>query len=195
MANMQLINLGSTQAPYWEYTKTLAANEHFKLNYVTDSFHLLDVSAPDVLKVNFGGAMIQTPFTAGLGYKLTEPVEFIELWNDSASPLTVHFAVGIGDIRDNRLSVSGIVLSQKVGFSKIVGGTETTTQSYTAGNGEFSLMVTAGSVTVAISGGQYSVSGLVIPEGASVTFELSESATISITPAASSSFNYMNCQY
>lgn len=129
MANMQLINLGSTQAPYWEYTKTLAANEHFKLNYVTDSFHLLDASAPDALKVNFGGAMIQTPFTAGLGYKLTEPVEFIELWNDSATPLTVHFAVGIGDIQDNRLTVSGTVDNRIVGvngFSKITGKTVST---------------------------------------------------------------------
>ncbi len=159
MANMQLINLGSTQAPYWEYTKTLAANEHFKLNYVTDSFHLLDVSAPDALKVNFGGAMIQTPFTAGLGYKLTEPVEFIELWNDSATPLTVHFAVGIGDIQDNRLTVSGTVNTQIIGengLKKLTGRTITSNASlelpYNA-NSEVSIIVLSGSVTVQNSSG------------------------------------------
>lgn len=195
MAMQQIINLGSTQAPYWEYTKTLAANEHFKLNYVTDSFHLLDVSAPDVLRVNFGGSMIETPFTAGLGYHLNEPVEYIELWNDSANSLTVHFAVGIGDIRDNRLNVSGVVLTQKQGFSKIVGGTSTTTQTFTVGNGMFDIMVTAGSVAIGITGGQYNVSGLVLPEGASWNFEVSESASVTVTPATSSSYNYTNCQY
>lgn len=192
---VQTINLGSTQAPYWEFTKTLAANEHYKLDYVTDSFQLLEVSTPNVLKVNFGGTVIQTPFTAGMGYRLTEPVQFVELWNDSANSLTVHFVVGIGDIKDNRLTVSGTVITQKTGFSTITGGTESTTQTYTAGNGEFSLLVTAGSVSVSVTGGNYNISGLVLPEGSSWKMEVAESATVVVTPAASSTFNYMNCQY
>ena len=191
----QTINLGSTQAPYWEYTKTLAANEHFKLNYVTDSFHLLDVSAPDALRVSFGGTMIQTPFTSGLGYHLTEPVEFVELFNDSSSSLTVHFAVGIGDIYDNRLTVSGTVLTQQNGWRVATGGTSTTTQTLTAGNGLFDIMVTAGSVTVDITGTNYSISGLVLPDGTSWSINLQDSATVVVTPAAGSSYDYTICQY
>ena len=191
----QIINLGSTQAPYWEYTKTLAAGERFKLNYVTDSFHLLDASAPDALKVSFGGSMIDTPFTAGLGYKMTEPVEFIELFNDSAASLTVRFAVGIGDIKDNRLTVSGTVITQSTGYSKLIGGTKSTTETFTAGNGMFDIMVTAGSVTIGVTGGNYNVSGMVLPEGASWNVELSDSASITVTPAASSTYNYTIAQY
>lgn len=191
----QVINLGSTQAPYWELTETLKAGERRKINYVTDSFHLLDVSAPNALKVNFGGSMIDTPFTSGLGYHLTQPVEFIELINESGASLTVHFAIGIGDIRDNRLTVSGTVLTQTVGYSKLIGGTKSTTETFTAGNGMFDIMVTAGSVTIGVSGGNYNVSGLVLPEGASWNVELSESATITVTPAASSTYNYTIAQY
>ena len=191
----QLINLGSTQAPYWEYEKTLAPNEHFKLNYVTDSFQLLAASADDALRVSFGGTMIQTSFTAGMGYKLTEPVEFVELWNDSAVSLTVRFVVGIGDIKDNRLTVSGNVLTQQVGWRMATGGTSTTTQNLTAGNGMFDIMVTAGSVTVDITGTNYTISGLVLPEGASWNINLLDSATVTFTPAASSSYNYIITQY
>lgn len=195
MAQNQIINLGSTQAPYWEYTKTLAPNEHFKLNYVTDSFHLLDVSAPDALKVNFGGSMIQTPFTAGLGYKLTEPVEFIELWNDSAASLTVHFAVGIGDIRDNRLTVSGIVLTQNRGFAHVDAGTRTATSSFVVSNGQLSLLVTAGSVTVNCSSDHVNITALELPTGATWTVDIEDSATISVTVPSGSKFNYMKSWY
>ena len=191
----QIINLGSTQAPYWELTETLAAGERRKINYVTDSFHLLDVSAPNALKVSFGGSMIDTPFTSGLGYHLTEPVEFIELYNASGASLTVHFAIGIGDIKDNRLTVSGTVLTQLVGYSKLIGGTKSTTETFTAGNGMFDIMVTAGSVTISVTGGNYNVSGMVLPEGASWNVDLSDSASITVTPAASSTYNYTIAQY
>lgn len=191
----QLINLGSTQAPYFELTKTLQPNENFKFDYVTDSFQLLDVSAPDALRVSFGGSMVQTYFTAGMGYKMTEPVQFVELWNDSAAAITAHFVVGIGNIQDNRLTVSGTVLTQANGWRVATGGTSTATQTLTAGNGLFDIMVTAGSVTVNINGTNYNISGLVLPEGASWNINLADSASVTVTPAAGSSYNYMICQY
>lgn len=190
----ELINLGSTQAPYWEFTKLLQPNEHYKHNYVTDSFQLLDVSAPNALRVSMGGTMIQSPFTAGMGYRMSEPVEFVELWNDSASAITAHFVVGIGEIKDNRLTVSGTVTTQNIGWRVATGGTSTAAQTLTAGNGLFDIMVTAGSVTVDITGANYTISGLVLPEGASWNINLLDSASVAITPAAGSSYNYLICQ-
>ena len=192
---VELINLGSTQAPYWEFTKTLQPNEHYKHNYVTDSFQLLDVSDANALRVSFGGSIIETYFTAGMGYRMTQPVEFVELWNDSANAITVHFVVGIGEIKDNRLTVSGTVITQSNGWRVATGGTSTATQSLTVGNGLFDIMVTAGSVTVNITGTNYNISGLVLPEGASWNINLLDSATAVVTPAAGSSYNYMICQY
>lgn len=189
----QLINLGSTQAPYWEVEKTLQPNEHLKIDYVTDLFQLLSASAPDCLKVSFGGTQIQTPFSAGMGYRLNEPVQFIELWNNSAATLTIRFVLGVGEVRDSRLTVSGTVNTKIVafsGFSKINGGTYTAGQSLTLpANSKLDIQVVSGSITVDIADtaglGAVSVSSLVIPAGASWDFcaNVDCSGTITVSSA------------
>lgn len=101
------INTGSVWAPYQEFTYTIPAGSYHQVNYVTDNFVLLEVSANGALEINFGGAMNQTNFTAGIQYRLTEPVAFVQLHNKSDSILTVHFALGVGEVKDNRLSLVG----------------------------------------------------------------------------------------
>lgn len=103
------INTGSVWAPYQEFTYTIPAGSYHRVNYVTDNFVLLEVSANGALEVNFGGAMNQTNFTAGIQYRLTEAVPYIQMHNRSEQPLTVHFALGVGEVRDNRLSLVGQV--------------------------------------------------------------------------------------
>lgn len=103
------INTGSVWAPYQEFTYTIPAGSYHRVNYVTDNFVLLEVSANGALEVNFGGAMNQTNFTAGIQYRLTEAVPYIQMHNRSDQPLTVHFALGVGEVRDNRLSLVGQV--------------------------------------------------------------------------------------
>lgn len=105
------INTGSVWAPYQEFTRTIPAGSYDRINYVTDNFVLLEVSANNALEVNFGGAVNQTNFTAGIQYKLTEAVPYIQLHNASNSPLIVHFAVGVGDVRDNRLTLANTQLT------------------------------------------------------------------------------------
>lgn len=112
-----LINLGSVQAPYQEFTYTIPAGQSHKIDYVYDSFNLLEASTAGVLKCNFGGAVNETYFSAGMGYKLTQPVQFITLFNTSNAPLTVHLSLAIGDIYDNRLTVSGTVFTQPAQYS------------------------------------------------------------------------------
>lgn len=106
-----VINTGSVWAPYQEFTKTIPAGSYDRINYVTDNFVLLEVSANNALEVNFGGAVNQTNFTAGIQYKLTEAVPYIQLHNASSSPLIVRFAVGVGDVRDNRLTLANTKLT------------------------------------------------------------------------------------
>lgn len=108
-AESAAINTGSVWAPYQEFTYTIPAGSYHRVNYVTDNFVLLEVSANGALEVNFGGAMNQTNFTAGIQYRLTEAVPYIQMHNRSEQPLTVHFALGVGEVRDNRLSLVGQV--------------------------------------------------------------------------------------
>jgi len=114
--NNALINLGSVQAPYQEFTYTIPAGESQKVDYIYSSFNLLAASVAGALKCNFGGAVNETLFSAGMGYKLTAPVQFLTLFNTSNSALTVTFALAIGDIYDNRLTVSGNIMTQPAEF-------------------------------------------------------------------------------
>lgn len=197
---MQAINLGSTQAPYWEQTITLKPNEHRKIDYVADSFQLQKVSTENALHVSFGGTMIQTPFSAGMGYKLTEPVQFIEFWNKSAASLTIQFVLAIGDIKDNRLTVSGVVNTRIVsnsGFKSVTGGTSTDVQTLKLTPCQFDLMVTSGNATINVTSdnGEYSISGLIIPEGGSWNIQLALDSTVTVTPSESGVYNYTIGKY
>lgn len=112
-----LINLGSVQAPYQEFTYTIPAGQSQKVDYIYNCFNLLEASSAGVLTCNFGGAVNETYFSAGMGYKLTQPVQFLTLFNTSNAPLTVRFSLAIGDIYDNRLTVSGVILTQPAQYS------------------------------------------------------------------------------
>ena len=114
------INTGSVWAPYQEFTRTIPAGSYDRINYVTDNFVLLEVSANNALEVNFGGAVNQTNFTAGIQYKLTEAVPYIQLHNASQSPLIVRFAVGVGDVRDNRLTLANSKLTISETYTSFV---------------------------------------------------------------------------
>ena len=114
------INTGSVWAPYQEFTRTIPAGSYDRINYVTDNFVLLEVSANNALEVNFGGAVNQTNFTAGIQYKLTEPVPYIQLHNASNSPIIVRFAVGVGEVRDNRLTLANSQLTISETYTSFV---------------------------------------------------------------------------
>ena len=112
-ANSANINTGSVWAPYQEFTYTIAAGQYQRVNYVTDNFVLLETTANNSLEVNFGGAMNQTNFTTGVHYKLQSVVPYVQLYNKGASAITVHFALGVGEVRDNRLSLVGTIINSE----------------------------------------------------------------------------------
>lgn len=175
--NNVLINLGSVQAPYQEFIYTIPAGGSQKVDYVYESFNLLEASAPGVLKCNFGGAVNETLFSAGMGYKMTQPVEFLMLFNTSNAPLTVHFSLAIGNIYDNRLTVSGVVYTAPAQFSGLTCQQLTITSgTATAPAGAKVTLQNTGANVMYIGG--TGTDGLQLEPGGS--YEYSSSSTITI---------------
>lgn len=163
------INTGSVWAPYQEFTRTIPAGSYDRINYVTDNFVLLEVSANNALEVNFGGAVNQTNFTAGIQYKLTEAVPYIQLHNASQSPLVVRFAVGVGDVRDNRLTLANSQL--------------TISETYTSFNVERITFDSSGAYTITAPAEKIlmqNVGSNTVYVGASDGFEISPSGSMDI---------------
>lgn len=157
--NQQTINLGSVQAPFLQATITLPANGTRIFDYVYDAFHLYSASTEGILEVTFGGAAVQSKFGSGMGYKLKEPVSYIQFFNPSNSPLTITFIVAIGEIIDSRLSISGNVFvlpavgavfeTKKAGFTNYTAGTTSGNSTINYGaNSQIDVLCTSGSITV-----------------------------------------------
>ena len=190
------INLGAVQAPYWEQVLTLQPGETRKVDYVYDSFNLLQASIPEVLEVTFGGAATQTKFSAGMGYHLSAPVSYIQLFNTSDSPLTIDFSLAVGGITDNRLTVSGTVnTSTKLSaYSSGKAGSLTAPQSLEYDNNSVvALVCTSGTITVNITAAGVAVSNLELSTGQSWEMPIVTGGTIEIT--GTGKFNYSIAGY
>ena len=192
----QEINLGSVQAPYWEDTITIDPQGTEIRYYNYDSFNLLQASIPGVLQVTFGGAAVQSKYSAGMGFKLSQPVSYIQFFNTSDSPLTIHYSLAIGGITDNRLTVSGTVNTMTAiqAFSNVQAGSMTAPQSLEYGNNSVvALVCTSGTITVNISASGVAVNNLVLSAGQSWEMPIVTGGTIEIT--GTGQFNYSIAGY
>ena len=191
--NQELINLGSVQAPYLQQEVKIPAGGTHKFDYVYNSFNLLDADIPDVLDVTFGGAAVQSKFAAGMAFKLLKPVSYIQFFNTGNQPLTIRFALAIGEILDNRLNISGNVQViaaqgssfpvQKTGFStyEATSNTGASTLNYGA-NAQLDVLCTSGTITIDNAAG---VSGLVLSAGQSWSACLAAAGTLTISGTGS----------
>lgn len=181
---MQVINLGSVQAPYFEQVLTIQPNQSVIINYAFESFQLLDASLQDTLEVTFGGAGVQSKFSAGMGYELTEPVQYVQLFNTSTTEqITIRFALAIGNITDNRLNISGTVNTSTVlkQASTVTWATVNASSSTTysiSDNSNISILVTSGTVTMNLSGN--SGNGITLSTGQSVEFSTVNAQTLTL---------------
>ena len=182
---MQVINLGSVQAPYFEQVLTIQPNQSVIINYAFESFQLLDASLQDTLEVTFGGAGVQSKFSAGMGYELTEPVQYVQLFNTSKTEqITIRFALAIGNITDNRLNISGTVNTSTVlkQASTVTWATVNASSSTTYSipdNSNISILVTSGTVTMNLSGN--SGNGITLSSGQSVEFSTVNAQTLTLS--------------
>lgn len=182
---MQIINLGSVQAPYFEQVLTIQPNQSVIINYAFESFQLLDASLQDTLEVTFGGAGVQSKFSAGMGYELTEPVQYVQLFNTSKTEqITIRFALAIGNITDNRLNISGVVNTSTIikQASTVTWETVNASSSTTYNipdNSNISILVTSGTVTMNLSGN--SGNGITLSSGQSVEFSTVNAQTLTLS--------------
>lgn len=98
---------GVLQQFYAEKTVTIAAGARFEDYVIFNYFRVLSLSGTG-LEVIFGNNQYQTPFTgAGIGVKLEYVLPRLTLVNTSGASLTMTYAVAVGDVNDDRLTVSG----------------------------------------------------------------------------------------
>ena len=191
-----LINVGSVSAPYWQRTMTLKPGQTHIERYVYDSFNLLYASIPDALQVTFGGAAVQSGFSTGMGYKLTTPVEYIQFFNTSDSPLEITFALAVGGITDNRLTVSGVINSSTMqqGFRTVTAGTMTAPQNLTLANNVLAAIVcTSGTITLNMTASGVNIANLELTAGQSWELPIVSGGTMSIS--GTGKFNFTFAEY
>lgn len=159
MAEQQKINLGSVQSPYLEQKLTIPAGAAPKFDCTYNCFNLLYASTPDVLEVTFGGAAVQSKFASGMNFTLSEPVSYIQFFNNSNAPIDIWYALAIGEIKDNRLNVSGnlfvepaagaIFETKKAGFTNYTAGTTSGNSTINYGaNSQLDVLCTSGTITI-----------------------------------------------
>lgn len=136
---------GSIQNPYKEFSITVAPQTTETLSYVFDYFRILSLSGDtNACNVRFGGSGSETIFSsAGLGYKLLQPVDRVSVRNSGATPLIITVAVGVGFISDDRLNVSGTV--NVAGIVDIEGSTTIANSQVTVSN--TAVIISAASAT------------------------------------------------
>lgn len=112
--NLRQVTSGSLQQFYSETTLTLAAGARNEIYVVYDYFRVLALTGSG-LQVIFGDNQFQTPFTgAGVGLKLSDVVQRLTLVNTSGADITMTYAVAIGNVSDDRLTVSGTINTSEV---------------------------------------------------------------------------------
>jgi len=103
------VNQQGTQNPYKEFPITIAANGGIETLYYDYNFiRFLSATSVTGLTARFGQAGTETTVVgAGIGMKFDETLRNVYFKNTSGSAITILVAACIGDIRDDRLTVTG----------------------------------------------------------------------------------------
>jgi hypothetical protein len=120
---LKQITTGSLQSVYSEHEITVAGNSFYELSNPYNFFRCLE--ANHNFQVAWSSAIGKTDYSAGLRAKFEEVLPSVLIFNPVATPLTVKIGLGIGDIDDSRLTVSGTVLTQPAQFNTFVAQTLT----------------------------------------------------------------------
>ena len=110
-----VINLGTFIAPYREFSFPVAPGTIYTLRYDHQFIEILENNMPNDVDVSFGGVGGFTKLEAGIIYRYPNNniIPYIQFRNNHASTTAnIHIAVGVGDMLDNRLVLSGITTVQ-----------------------------------------------------------------------------------
>lgn len=108
---MVQINNSTQPVSYKELEITLKAGEQYPFQQPFNAFRLLDSTATDNSKVffRFGGLSHETNLSPGIGVSFPEVFPHVAIRNETNAPITLRCAFIVGDISDDRLTVSGNV--------------------------------------------------------------------------------------
>lgn len=110
-----LINLGTFTAPYREFEFSIPPNGIHKLVYDHQLIEILENNLPDNVTCCFGGVGGFTKLEVGIMYRYPDNniIPYVQFKNeDAVNTATLRVAVAVGDMKDNRLTVSGTVTVQ-----------------------------------------------------------------------------------
>lgn len=128
-----IINLGTFTAPYREFTITIAPNEIKDLRYDHQFIEILENNLPYDVTCCFGGVGGFTTLEQGILYRYPNNniIPYIQFKNNNPSnTATLKVAVAVGDMKDNRLNVSGIVNVESSTSNPIYAYSDVYTSSY-----------------------------------------------------------------
>lgn len=102
---------GDITNAYEQFEFTLAAGATKEIFFVFNYFRLLEYSgAQDTLNISFGGSPLSSSFIgAGVGLKLPNALGRVVIKNTDSVANTVNIALAVGEVSDDRLTVSGVV--------------------------------------------------------------------------------------
>lgn len=101
------IESGSIQNPYQEFVRIIPAGETRRIDYAFNFWRILSATGGEIT-LGFGGSGSPTVVSgAGIGQQLPVAIPFLTIRNSGATALTITVAMAIGDIRDDRLNISG----------------------------------------------------------------------------------------
>lgn len=106
-----IINLGTFTSPYREFIFPIPAGQIYPLRYDHQFVEILENNLPDYVDVSFGSVGGFTKLEAGIIYRYPDKniIPYVQFRNTHPSTTAyVHVAVGVGDMLDNRLVLSGI---------------------------------------------------------------------------------------
>lgn len=114
----QNVQFGSTQHVYEEQTHVIPAGQSKPVYFPHNYFRVIDMTGGE-LAVRFGqNGNVTKHSGAGLGKSHAMVLDQVQLYNIGATDMTITIAMGIGDISDSRLNVSG-----EVQVKNVTGGT------------------------------------------------------------------------
>lgn len=100
---------GSFQSPFQTVTETLEAGETKRISIPFTTLACISNSAPDYILFNFGQNGVNTLMDDGMSFRMPFALPQVSVTNTDVTPHSVTLALGFGDIRDNRSSISGVV--------------------------------------------------------------------------------------
>lgn len=107
---MVALNNSTNLISYKEAVLTIPAGDTFTYQNPFDFIRILNSTGnDDALKFRFGASSIETTLMVGLGLKLPETLPSVTIRNTTTAPVTIRVAEILGDIHDDRLTITGDV--------------------------------------------------------------------------------------